>query len=155
MKKQIAAIILITGLAVTTVTSASWGRGGQGYGGDGNCPQMQMPMMQPMDQATQEKVTKFFKDNQALHKQIVMKQAEKHALMRSEKPDPQTAAKIAGELFDLQTSMHDKAEAAGVAQYVGPMGRGMGMRGHQGFGGARPGMMNPDPGKMAPNSPQQ
>jgi Spy/CpxP family protein refolding chaperone len=153
MKKHIAAIVLIAGLTMTTVASANWGRGG-GYDGYGNCPQMQgqmMPgrMMQPLDPETQAKVDKFFKDNQALHKQMAMKQAEKHALMRNEKPDPQAAAKVAGELFDLRTTLHDKAEAAGVAQYLGPMGGGMGMRGH-GFGGGRPG-----PGMMPPNAAQQ
>jgi Spy/CpxP family protein refolding chaperone len=152
MKKHIVAVVLIAGLTMASAASANWGRGGQGYGGGyGNCPQMGGPMMhgqmmQPLDPATQEKVNKFFKDNQALHKQIAMKQAEKRALMQSEKPDPQAAAKVAGELFDLRTAMHDKAEAAGVSQHLGPMGGGKGFRGH-GFGG-RPGM-------MGPNAPQQ
>jgi hypothetical protein len=86
-------------------------------------------MMQQRDPAPQEKVSKFFKDNQALQKQMVMKQAEKQAIMQSEKPDPQAAAKVAGELFDLRAAMHDKAEAAGVAQYLGPMAGGKGGRG--------------------------
>jgi Spy/CpxP family protein refolding chaperone len=142
MKKHIVAIVLIAGLTMATAASAYRGRGGDGYG---DCPQMQGPMMQgPMmqqlDPETQAKVTKFFKDNQPLHKQIAMKQAEKRALMQNDKPDPQAAAKVAGELFDLRTAMHDKAEAAGVAQYLGPMGGGKGLRGPgRGFGG-RPGM---------------
>lgn len=147
MKKQLAAIVLIAGLTMASTASANWGRG-QGGGGYANCPQMQGQTMQQLDPATQEKVSKFFKDNQALQKQIVMKQAEKRALMNSEKPDPQAAAKMAGELFDLRTAMHDKAEAAGVSQYVGPMGRGKGGHG-PGFGrGGRPGM-------MGQNGPQQ
>jgi Spy/CpxP family protein refolding chaperone len=147
MNKHIVAIVLIAGLTMATAASANWGRGGRGDGGGyGNCPQMQGPMMQQLDPATQEKVTKFFKDNQALHKQLVMKQAEKRAIMQSEKPDPQAAAKVAGELFDLRTAVHDKAEAAGVSQYLGPMGGGKGFRGH-GFAG-RPGM-------MGPNTPQE
>ncbi len=137
MKKHIVAIALIAGLSMASVASANWGRGGGGNGGFGGCPQMQGQMMQQMDPATQEKVSKFFKDNQALHKQLVMKQAEKRAIMQSEKPDPQAAAKVAGELFDLRTALHDRAEAAGVVQYIGPMGGGMGggkgFRGH-GFG---------------------
>jgi Spy/CpxP family protein refolding chaperone len=134
MKKYIVAIALIAGLTMATGASANWGRGGHGYGGDGYCPQMggqmmQGQMMQQLDPATQEKVSKFFKDNLGLHKQISMKQAEKRAIMQSEKPDPQAAAKVAGELFDLRTAMHDKAEAAGVSQYLGPMGGGKGGRG--------------------------
>ncbi len=134
MKKHIVAIALIAGLTMATGASANWGGGGHGNGGDGCCPQMggqmmQGRMMQQLDPATQEKVNKFFKDNLPLHKQIAMKQAEKRAIMQSEKPDPQAAAKVAGELFDLRTAMHDKAEAAGVSQYLGPMGGGKGGRG--------------------------
>jgi hypothetical protein len=147
MKKHIVAIALIAGLTMATAASANWGRGGRG-GDYGNCPQMQGAMVHQLDPAAQEKVTTFFKDNQVLHKQLAMKQAEKHAIMRSEKPDPQAAAKIAGELFDLRTAMHDKAEAAGVSQYLGPMGGCKGGRGPgSGFGG-RPGM-------MGQNGPQQ
>jgi len=151
MKKQIMAIVLIAGLTVATAASTSWGRGGDGAG---NCPQMQGQMMQgqmmqgqmmpPPDPETRAKVAKFFKDNQALHKQLVMKQAEKHALMRSEQPDPQAAAKVAGELFDLRTTLHEKAEAAGVSEYIGRMGGGKGMHGPGPGAGGRPGMMGPN-----------
>lgn len=158
MKKQIVAIALIAGLSMATVASANWGRGGHGGGGYGNCPQMQGPMMQgPMmqqlDPETKAKVTQFFKDNQALHKQMVMKRAEKQALMRSDKPDPQVFAKVAGELFDLQTSLHEKAAAAGVEQYLGPMGgrRTMGFGG-PGFGQGMNDDGNPD---TADNAPRQ
>lgn len=152
MKKHIVAIVLIAGLTMATVASANWGRGGQGNGGYGNCQQMEGPMMQgqmmqQLDPATKEKVSKFFKDNQPLHKQIAMKQAEKRAIMQSEKPDPQAAAKVAGELFDLRTTMHDKAEAAGVSQYLGPMGHGKGFRGPGSGTGGGPG--------MGMNAPQQ
>jgi hypothetical protein len=133
MKKYIAAIALVAGLTIATAASANWGRGGHGY--DGDCyrlqaegAMMQEPMMK-FDPATQVKINKFFKDNQPLHKQIVMKQAEKRAIMQSEKPDPQAAANVTGELFDLQTAMHDKAEAAGVSQYLGHAGGGKEGRG--------------------------
>jgi Spy/CpxP family protein refolding chaperone len=133
MKKHIVAIALLAGLTTATAASANWGRGGHGYGDDCYWLQMDGPMMQEQmmhqsDSATREKISKFFKDNQVLHKQLVMKQAEKRAIMQSEKPDPQAAATVAGELFDLRTDMHDKAEAAGVSQYLGPMGGGK--RGH-------------------------
>jgi hypothetical protein len=65
--------------------------------------------------------------------------------MASSNPDPQAVAKVAGELFDLQTAMHDKAEAAGVAQYLPMRGMGMGggMMGHRmkGMKGGQGGMM--------------
>lgn len=164
MKKQVLALALIIGLSVATVASADWGKGG-GYGGYGDCPQMQGQMMQgPMqgqmqgqmpqqlDQATQDKIKKFFKDTLPLHKEMAMKQAEKQALMQSDTPDPQAVAKVTGEMFDLRMTMQEKAELAGVDQYVGPgrmgMGMGMGMgcggRGHgMGMGmGRGSGMMN-------------
>lgn len=145
MKKYIAAIALIAGLTMATAASANWGRGGHGYGDDCYWQQMdgsmmQEQMMQQLDSATQEKVSKFFKDNQALHKQIAMKHAEKWAIMQSEKPDPQVAARVAGELFDLRTTMHDKAEAAGVSSYLRPMGGGNGGRGPGSGLGGGPGM---------------
>lgn len=153
MKKHIVAIALVAGLSLATVASAQWGRGGGrwgGYGwGYGNCPMqgqmMQGPMMQQLDPDTRARVTKFFKDNQALHKQMAMKRAEKLALLQNDKPDPQAVAKVTGELFDLQTAMYEKAEAAGVAQYLGPMGgRGMGGMGRGMMG---PRMMSPGAGQ--------
>jgi Spy/CpxP family protein refolding chaperone len=157
MKKQFLALALIIGLSVATVASADWGKG-RGYG-YGDCPQMQGQMMQgPMqgqmpqqlDQATQDKIQKFFKDTLPLHKEMAMKHAEKQALMQSDKPDPQAVAKVTGEMFDLRMTMQEKAELAGVDQYVGPgrmgMGMGMGMgcggRGHGKGMGQGPGMMN-------------
>lgn len=150
MKKQIVALALVAGLSMATVASANWGRGGHGYGGwggYGDCPmqgQMMPGMMQQLDPEAKAKVSKFFKDNQALHKQIAMKRGEKQALMQSENPDPQAVAKVTGELFDLHATMMDKAEAAGVSQYLGPMGgRGMGrgMMGGGMMGGQGGGMM--------------
>jgi len=130
MKKKIVALALITGLTMATVASANWNRGQRGYG---DCPQVQSQMIQQLDQATQDKIKQFFKDTQPLHKEMAMKRAEKQALMRSENPDPQAVAKVTGELFDLRASMHEKAELAGVDQYVGP-GR-MGGKGGMGYKG--------------------
>lgn len=135
MKKQIIAMALVAGLTVATVASADWGRGqygGQmGYGG---CPQVQQgQMFQQLDKETQDKITQFFTDNRSLRKEIVMKQAERRALMQSTQPDPQAAATVAGELFELRTTMQEKAEAAGVEQYIGRRG-GVGGPGFRGDG---------------------
>ena len=51
---------------------------------------------------------------------MAMKRAEKKALMRSDNPDAQAVARVTGEMFDLRVTMQEKAEEAGVAQYVGP-----------------------------------
>ncbi len=153
MKKQIIALSLIIGLTMATAASANWGRGGgRGYGGCGDCPQlqgqmMQGPMFQQLDQATQEKIQQFFKDTQALHKQMAMKRAEKQALMQSDQPDPQAVAKVTGEMFDLRQTIHEQAETAGVDQYIGP--------GSRGFGGRGPGCGGQGFGRMMNNAPQQ
>ena len=89
---------------------------------------------QQLDQESRDKINQFFKENNALRKEIVMKQAEKRALMQSEQPDPQAVATVTGELFDLRTTMHEKAEIAGVDEYLGPRmgpgGHGFGRGGH-------------------------
>ena len=141
MKKQLLALALITGLTMATVASADWGRGGRGQG-YGDCQQMQSQMYQQLDQETKDKIKQFFKDTQPLHKEMAMKRAEKRALMKSDTPDPQAVAKVTGELFDLRTTMREKAELAGVDQYVGHgrmggmgyMGRGHGCGKGQGGG---------------------
>lgn len=135
MKKQFVALALIMGLTMATAASADRGKGNRGYG---DCPQMKGQMLdqfQQLDQTTQDKIKQFFKDTLPLHKEMAMKQAEKQALMRSDSPDPQAVAKVTGELFDLRTTMQQKAELAGVSQYVGPGHRGgMGRMGRMNCG---------------------
>jgi Spy/CpxP family protein refolding chaperone len=130
MKKTIIAVVLITGLTMATIASAGWGRHGNWDNGCTNYGGRQMMMNAPADAATQAKMQQFYKDNLDLHKQMAMKQAEKRALLMSDQPDPAAAAKVAGELFDLHTTLMEKAEAAGVDQFIGPQMRGP--RGGQG-----------------------
>ena len=128
MKRQVLAVVIVTvmvsGLIAAGTVSANRGyrnggcaQYGQGQGG---------MMLQELDQETQDKITQFREDTQALRKEIVMKRTEKRALLSSTNPDPVAAAKIAGELFDLRAEMRLKAQTAGVDQYIG-------------FGGMRPG----------------
>lgn len=86
------------------------------------------------DQATFDKMEQFTTDNSAAYKELTMKQAEQRALMRSENVDPAKAAALAGELFDLRTSLQEKAEAAGVPYYGMMMGSGGGGMMHKGGG---------------------
>lgn len=138
MKKKIAAIVLVLGLATAGVASARGGMGmGMGPGYGMGCPQG-MAQYQQLDEATRNKIDAFYRDTQDLRKQIVMKHAAMRSLMNSQNADPATASKLSGELFDLQTAMQDKARAAGVAQYVGGgcgMGMGMGPMGTGPHGG--------------------
>ncbi|BHH82096.1 hypothetical protein [Desulforhopalus sp. 52FAK] len=129
MKKKIAATVLILGLTMTTAATANWN------GQRGNCYLNQMQTMQNVDPAIQEKVKQFHLDNQAIFKEMAMKRAEKRAFMRSNNPDPKAAAQLAGELFDLRTTIQLKAEEAGIAQYIGPMNMGNGKSGRGKNGG--------------------
>jgi len=67
-----------------------------------------------LDEATKAKIEKFETENQTLRKQIVMKQAEELALTRSEAPDMKAVRKTAEELFDLRSTMKEKAKDAGL-----------------------------------------
>lgn len=78
----------------------------------------------PLDPETKAKLDKFRTDNRDLKKKIFMKRAVKQALMRSNKIDYGAVAAVAGDLFDLQSAMREKAIAAGVEQFVRPNGHG-------------------------------
>lgn len=133
MKKHIAAAALVMTLAVPGFALA---RGWMGYS-----PQGQGPMYyQQMDQASLDKANAFQKDTQELRKQIAMKQTERFSLMQSQNPDPAAVAKVSGELFELQSTMQDKARTAGFGNYYGcpgGMGMGYGMMGGGGRGWGR------------------
>ncbi|WP_136810470.1 periplasmic heavy metal sensor [Desulfosediminicola flagellatus] len=133
MKKKIIALVLVSGLAISTVASANWGRGGGGYN-CGTCIQGQA--YQQVDPAIQTKIDNFFTDTQAIRRDMAVKQAEKMALMRATNPDPAALSQVTGELFDLRATMQAKAKEAGVDKYIGPMGgRGPGGMGFNGKGG--------------------
>lgn len=139
MKKKIAAVVLVLGLATSGVALARGGMG-MGPGAGMGCPQG-IAQYQQLDEATRTKIDAFQRDNQDLRKQIVMKHAAMRALMTSQNADPAAASKLSGELFDLQATMQEKAKAAGISQYVGGCGMGgamgMGPRGGRGMKGGR------------------
>ncbi|MBB5349122.1 periplasmic heavy metal sensor [Desulfoprunum benzoelyticum] len=139
MKKKIAAVVLVLGLATSGVALARGGMG-MGPGAGMGCPQG-IAQYQQLDEATRTKIDAFQRDNQDLRKQIVMKHAAMRALMTSQNADPAAASKLSGELFDLQATMQEKAKAAGISQYVGGCGMGgamgIGPRGGRGMKGGR------------------
>jgi len=127
MKKRIAIIAVIAGLGIAGISQAAggWGkRGGNYY----NCPMVQNGQAVQVDPALQEKRDTFFNDTQEIRKEMVMKQAEKRAMLRGDNPDPQAVSKLSGELFDLQATLRQKADEAGLSGAIGPMG------GRRGFG---------------------
>ena len=76
------------------------------------------------------KLVKFLEDTQNLRKEIFVTRAEKRALLHSQTPNPEAAAKVAGELFSLKASLREKAKLAGVSGHS--HGMGTDKRSHQG-----------------------
>ncbi|MEJ2057731.1 MAG: hypothetical protein P8X39_07830 [Desulfofustis sp.] len=145
MKKKImiSTLAAVIAIGVAATSYGGWGQRGSGYGGgymNNNMqapgPRMQMQYNQ-VDPAIQQKLDTFFADTQDIRKDIAVKQAERLALLSGDNPDPAAAGKIAGEIFDLRTTIHQKAAEAGVTAYLGPMN---GQRGGRGAVGGGPGM---------------
>jgi len=156
MKKTLIITALVVGIVFFGLqqASANWGMGdGHGMGhGMGHGYFKGGPCYSQLDAAAKEKVDKFYNETKDLRKQIVMKHAEERAIMRSENPDPAKAAKLAGEIFDLGTTLEGKADAAGVSGLIncgncdGPR-QGMGPHGGRMMkdGAGRPGGAPPVP----------
>lgn len=84
-----------------------------------------------LDEASQKKFDQFLVDTKDLRKSMVVKRAEKMALMQAEKPDAARIATLAGELFELRNQLHAKAVEAGVGHgwmAMAGMGDGHGRR---------------------------
>ena len=67
----------------------------------------------------------FLSETTQLRKGMAEKKAAMRALMKNTNPDPEQAAKLAGELFDLREQLRIKAKAAGLPAYnmmLGKMG---------------------------------
>ena len=146
MKKTLVITALAVGMGFLGLqqASANWGMGGGVHGMGGACLEGG-PGYSQLDAATKAKVDKFYDETKDLRKQMVMKHAEEAALMNAAAPDAAKVAKLAGEIFDLRSTIHAKAKAAGVQGLIGcgdcqGMGRGMG----HGMGS---GMMNAGPNK--------
>jgi len=71
-----------------------------------------------MNDATKAKMEKFQAETKDLRKQIKMKRAEKTALIQSVAPNIEAVKETAGELFDLQMTMREKALAAGLFTFM-------------------------------------
>jgi len=135
MKKTAIIVGFVAALGLATMQQAAARGMGGGYGGGhgggyGGGPCLGYGMNAPqLDTATQEKIDAFLSDSVELRRQIAMKRAEKRALMANQPTDPAAIAQVTGELFDLRTQMHSKAQEAGVPMMSGPRGFGQGMHG--------------------------
>lgn len=143
MRKTLIVGIMVAGLALAGLQQAS----ARGWGGGHGCDFNQGYHYQQLDEATKAKVDAFRAETTDLRRQIVMKKAEKRALMNSSSPDAAAVAKAAGELFDLKNMMAEKAQAAGVPAM---MGQGMkGKHGGKGYGQALPPCMDQQGGNRS------
>lgn len=122
MKKAIAVTALVTIMGLTVISQASAncrGQGMRGHGGFGGYGGPGMAVMADMDEATKAKLETFLSDTKETRKEIRVKQAEKRALMHAETPDAKEVGRLTGELFELRNTMHGKAKASGLEQYMG------------------------------------
>ena len=110
MKKTIlaAALVMAVGFAGYNVAQAGFGPGGcNGPGGWGaeNGPTV-----------TYEEMEQFHNDTSELRRQLFEKRAEYFEVVNQEDPDKELAKTLWSEMYDLQSEMHQKAEAAGMWQ---------------------------------------
>lgn len=145
MKKTVLAVATVVTLALAGYHAADARPGGAGV----PCPNQglgQTPPCYAQDgqaQLTDEELKarqQFFDESGELRKKIISKNAELTAVMNSETPDEKKAAKLSGELFDLQDEMRKKAQASGLRGNAGGFGcngpwGGMGMGMGCGAGG--------------------
>ncbi len=126
MKKLLisTALIGLIGFAGIQAVSARGGYNNYGYCGNyGNG-------YSALTEKDSEAIKKFRTETATVRKEIVVKRSELDALMRQDNPDEKKAAKLTGEIYDLQTRFAENAEDAGVENFVGDhRGNGM-MRGN-------------------------
>ena len=112
MKKYLAAAALVGALGLSTITMAN-ARGNYGYGpgaGYGDCNGGRYCENWSPSEKDDEKSSAFFAETREIRKEIVVKRSELDALMQQDNPDEKKVAKLAGDLFDLQNKMEEKAE---------------------------------------------
>ncbi len=126
MKSKIVVLMIAALLSVTTVYEAmAYGKKAETEGyHHGSKQGVNCPVTGKMDEATHAKIEKFFKDNRALHKSIIVTRAQLKAIMKGDNPDAAKVKDLTGELYDLRVSFQEKAKEAGVGRYVGHYGMG-------------------------------
>ena len=122
MKKYLAAAALIGVLGLSGISMATPQNynGCGNYGGAGYCGNW-------ADQGrNDENTAAFYEETKELRKSIVVKRSELDALMRQDNPDENKVAKLTGELYDLQTTMEEKADKAFAGKTEDSPGPGYG-----------------------------
>jgi len=111
MKKYLVAAALIGAIGFSGISMVN-ARGNYGYGpgpGNGNCGGGRYCDNVSYSEKDDEKAAAFFEETKEVRKEIVVKRSELDALMRQDNPDEKKVAKLTGDLYDLQTTMEEKA----------------------------------------------
>jgi hypothetical protein len=137
MKKYLVVAALVGAIGFAGMSMAN-ARGNYGYGpgpGYGDCGGGRYCDNGSYSEEDNEKASAFFEENKGLRKEIVVKRSELDALMRQENPDEKKVAKLTGDLYDLQTTMAEKADKAfeGKTGYGPGPGNGNCGRGRRGW----------------------
>ena len=137
MKKYLVAAALIGAIGFTGMSMAN-ARGNYGYGpgpGYGDCGGGRYCDKGSYSEEDNKKASAFFEETKGLRKEIVVKRSELEALMLQENPDEKKVAKLTGDLYDLRTTMDDKADKAfeGKAGYGPGPGYGNCGKGRRGW----------------------
>ena len=125
MKKYLVAAALIgaigfSGMSMANARGYGYGPGpGAGYGDCGGGRYCDNGSYSEQDN---EKASAFFEETKEARKEIVVKRSELDALMLQDNPDEKKVANLTGELYDLQTTMQEKADKA----FEGRAGKGNG-----------------------------
>lgn len=118
MKRIILAICLLTVslLLLGQYSVAEIGAGCKGKGGGGCKGNAKQQQQQVMDAETREKYDKFMAETVELRKELEEKALAYRVLMTGEKQDPEKAALVTNEYFQLRDFITQKAVAAGIIQ---------------------------------------
>ncbi|MDX1776739.1 MAG: periplasmic heavy metal sensor [Desulfobulbales bacterium] len=128
MKKYLAAAALIGAIGFSGFSIVN-ARGNYGYGpgpGYEGCNGGKYCSNWSYSEMDDEKAAAFFAETKEIRREIVVKRSELDALMRQDNPDEKKVAKLTGELYDLQTTIEEKAEKTFAGKPGYGYGRGPG-----------------------------
>ena len=120
MKKFLVVAALIVAIGFTGISMAN-PQGGYGPG-CGNCNGPRYCDNWAPSEKGDEKSAAFFEETKELRREIVVKRSELEALMLQDNPDEKKVANLTGELYDLHTTMAEKAGKT----FEGRAGKGYG-----------------------------
>ena len=108
MKKYLATAALVGAIGLAGITMAN---PVENYG-YGNCGGPRYCDNWSYSEKDDAKASAFYEETKELRKEIVVKRSELDALMLQDNPDEKRVAQLTGDIYDLQTTMEEKAGKA-------------------------------------------